>query len=320
MTSSKMVLCICLVLLLQGCASNPHLLFFTNSSIGVDISVEQSQTPVKFIVGYKRQEGVLDPLGQGYAFEKGVFKNQSTSVINGIIQTKDGYFYPKGVKEDAHSVIAKMNFGATGGGSAETSAAQWFATGKAAEELAKNPSTPAAIAGDSKIQLSKKVNLNTGNKIRNLTILKLINKSTEEYLSDSGKSDKDAQLIKSNLDELDAGEFKTQFKKIQIVEKKLVETVYPDSVKPKSFDNVINYIEIIVASYKVAESAIANNGITVDGTNFLKDDEAKKKELLKTIDDYKNRSSLLLGVLENNENVHKLVDIYTNKILAINGN
>jgi hypothetical protein len=110
---------------LSGCASNQHLVFFTNTTIGVEIGSEPaSGSPAKFIVGYKRQEGVIDPLIPDYEFipnSGGTVAptdtlNTLTSPENGdtnIILTPQGTAIPKGQNNKAHSVLAKMNFGAT---------------------------------------------------------------------------------------------------------------------------------------------------------------------------------------------------------------
>lgn len=326
MTSYKMVICICLVLLLQGCASNPHLLFFTNSSIGVDISVEQSQTPVKFIVGYKRQEGVLDPLGQGYAFEKGVFKNQSTSVINGIIQTKDGYFYPKGVKDDAHSVIAKMNFGATGGGSAETSAAQWFATGKAAEKLAENPSTPAAISGNSQISPQREINLSKSNTRQVFSVIKSTYNAFEEYLNDAGKNDKEAFAIKANLDKIDNETFRVPFNYYIIKNGPIVTDakICPDinvaHWKNKSFLNVMIYLKNLNYSIENAKKIIEiHNYVEVKKeSNSSVFDVNDEKVLNANIVTYEANYNDLIEKIAVNHDVVKFIEYFSNKALFRN--
>lgn len=309
------------LMLLYGCASNEHLLFFTNSSIGVDISVEQSQTPVKFIVGYKRQEGVLDPIGQGYAYQQGTFKNMSTIAVKDVVVTRDGYFYKKGIKDEPHSVIAKMNFGATGGGSVGTNAAQWFATGKAAEELARNPATPAAMSGDAQM-ITRTLDSSKYKSGNTYPILKLTFIEFEKYLENDGKDDKDAQQIKSDLDSLDTGEFRKVFSKFHFKDGKLVDNEsYPDlsdsDHQNKSFVNVLNYV-------KVLDTSLDNLGTALnipDGIQLKKisDNKVLDKDDLKSLGRYRNentdRRDSLLKSLSKIDAINKYVTRYAEKIL-----
>ena len=106
--------------LVSGCASNHHLVFFTNSTIGLEVGSEPNTgTPAKFILGYKRQEGVIDPLIPDYEFHSHDGSEaiiEPTSGDTNIILTPAGVAAPKGSVTSPHSVLAKMNFGATGGG------------------------------------------------------------------------------------------------------------------------------------------------------------------------------------------------------------
>lgn len=309
------------LMLLYGCASNEHLLFFTNSSIGVDISVEQSQNPVKFVVGYKRQEGVLDPIGQGYVYQQGTFKNMSTIAVKDVVVTRDGYFYKKGVRDEPHSVIAKMNFGATGGGSTGTNAAQWFATGKAAEELAKNPATPAAMAGDA--QMLTRTLDSTKYKSRNTyPILKLTFIEFVKYLESEGKDDKEAQQVKADLDSLDDGEFRAIFKEYKFKDGKLDDSKsYPDLTdsdhQNKSFVNVLNYMKVLDISVSLVDKVLnVPNGLQIKWSST---DQVLDKNDLKSLEKYKKeneqRRDSLLKTLSKVEAINKYVTCYAEKIL-----
>lgn len=301
------------VAMVAGCASNEHLLFFTNSSLGVDISVEQGQTPVKFVVGYKRQEGVLDPIGQGYGFQKaGLDPDSSVAIADSkeIITTKDGYFYPLGVRSEPHSVIAKMNFGATGGGSADTSAAQWFATGKAAEELAKNPATPAAISGNSDIIPVVELNQRMGKEIRQITILKLAYKQLDDYVSGIGKDDIDAISIKKTVDEIDDGEFRKEFKKFHISDNRLIEQNYPEvsseRVAHKSFANVADYLVVLRASIQNGAD-VSTNTLNEAGTESIGSN--KHQQVIKTLIEHQDRFTRLQDSISRNKDVIKMINI-----------
>jgi len=265
---------------------------------------------------------VLDPIGQGYVFQPGTFKNQSTSVVRGIVQTRDGYFYSKGVKDEPHSVIAKMNFGATGGGTTGTNAAQWFATGKAAEELAKNPATPAAMAGDAQLMSTKVMHMPKNNSNNTYTILKLTFKEFEKYLENEGKSDKEAKQIKSEIDNIDTGDFRKVFNLYYFDKGKLVDNKnYPDlsdnDHKKASFSNVINYLQVLETSINNANKACdIPEGVEL---KKLSDDKAIDKDYIKALKlfDKENseRKDRLLTVMAKNEYINKYMSLYVDKIL-----
>jgi hypothetical protein len=126
---------------LSGCVSSRHLVFFTNTTIGVEIAAEpNATTPAKFIIGYKRAEGVIDPLGEGQVAESNEGKHPIQ--IGGS---------PKALlKPEGHSVLAKLNFGA-GGGGANSTTTQWFATGEAAKIIAQAPGIAGAVTGSPEI-------------------------------------------------------------------------------------------------------------------------------------------------------------------------
>ena len=132
------------ILLLAGlasCASAKHLIFFTNTTIGLEVSAESNApTPAKFVLGYKRQEGVIDPI-----MDPECTFTPSTTPGAAPFKQECGNLMP-----EAHSVLAKMNFGAQGGG-ASASAAQWFATGQAAINLSDAPGIAGAVTGSAEI-------------------------------------------------------------------------------------------------------------------------------------------------------------------------
>lgn len=145
---------------LSGCASNHHLVFFTNTTIGLEVSSDPTGgSPAKFILGYKRQEGVIDPLIPEYEYipaDNGSMTEPENGDTN-IVMTPKGTAIPKGSVTKSHSVLAKMNFGATGGGTG-ASAAQFFATGRAAELIAMAPGISGALSGDPGNNISGVVN------------------------------------------------------------------------------------------------------------------------------------------------------------------
>lgn len=114
------------------------LVFFTNTTIGAEVSVDVASgtAPIGVLVGYKRQEGTLNPVYDPDGLETGSGSS-------------------KKYREKAYSVIAKIQSGVSGTGSEEAgaklSAAQWFATGEAAVLLAKAPGIAGAVTGSAKI-------------------------------------------------------------------------------------------------------------------------------------------------------------------------
>jgi hypothetical protein len=108
-------LSLCAAALLTGCDNlNRSMVFFTGTTFGVEIAVEpQTSTPAKLVLGYKRAEGLFDPVIED---------------CNGNTKT---------IKESPHSVLAKFT-GSAEGGAANSSLSSWFASGRAAEILAAN--------------------------------------------------------------------------------------------------------------------------------------------------------------------------------------
>ena len=155
------------------------LVFFTNTTMGVEVSVSPSDAtaPVKLIIGYKRAEGVLNPVYHSQGVKAPATTDESEALAGGSSYTdketsksgSNSYSKkwsksvpiaggPKTVKRyrtEAYSVIAKIAGEVSGnaGDSAEgkLSVAQWFATGEAAKILAKQPGIAGAVTGSSEI-------------------------------------------------------------------------------------------------------------------------------------------------------------------------
>ncbi len=135
--------------ILAGCSNiDRSLIFFTHTNMGLELSVDTTQTspPVKLIIGYKRAEGVLNPVYDKDGVEVVTTTNLDSSgkPVKTIV-TKEKYL------DEAYSVLAKI-VGDISGSSGSTAtgklaASQWFATGKAAKLLAKKEATAAALIG-----------------------------------------------------------------------------------------------------------------------------------------------------------------------------
>lgn len=168
--------------LTAGCENSlldRSLVFFTNTTLGVEISVSPSDAtaPVKLIIGYKRAEGVLNPVYHSQGVEEPVTTDESEALTGGSSHSdkdtsKSGSSSyskkwsksvaipggPKTIRRyrtEAYSVIAKIAGEVQGkaGGSADgkLSVAQWFATGEAAKILANQPGIAGAVTGSSEI-------------------------------------------------------------------------------------------------------------------------------------------------------------------------
>lgn len=144
-------------LLLAGCDNlNRSLLFYTQTNVGIEVGVDPAQQSGKVLIGYKRAEGVVNPVY--IPPEKKIEHDKDgTGKITKTTITYAGGEANKVYREEAYSVMAKIAGEAGGRGSAGQSAqyeaagkiAQWFATGEAAKLLAANEYAAAALTGSS---------------------------------------------------------------------------------------------------------------------------------------------------------------------------
>jgi len=146
---------------LVGCENSlldRSLIFSTHTTLGVEVSASPAESgePLKLIIGYKRTEGVMNPVYHSMGIETA--DEEETTVLNtGHSETKT--IAAKGrrprYREEAYSVIAKFSgdAGTSAKGAAEgkISVAQWFATGEAAKTLANQPGIAGAITGSSEV-------------------------------------------------------------------------------------------------------------------------------------------------------------------------
>ncbi|MDG9667072.1 hypothetical protein ONV78_04930 [Hahella sp. CR1] len=353
-------------LLLAGCSTKPHLIFFTNTTIGVEVGSEpQTGNPAKFVVGYKRQEGVIDPLIPDYDFhikptnslpptksndtnlqrsnyqyvrvandgkanniateesntfvpiQPSVSPSIQTSQLN-IIETEMGVAIPQGSKIKAHSVLAKVNFGATNGNN-NAQAVQWFATGTAAEELARSDTISEALTGENlaerkRVKLDNAVN----SKISNLAVptqLITIYKLLEDRANNGGNNVEEALEIKESVDKIDSGIFKTQF------------TIYafsidsPNSLKEEKmklnvgnyFPNSIRFITNLENSYRNAEQALTTNGILFNNEPLTQE---KRIEIMEFMKKYPAMHSKAKSEIENNKSLAEMIRFVYSNILT----
>ncbi len=181
--------------LVGGCKPNSlldrSLIFATHTTFGLELSVQPTDAatnPVSLVIGYKRTDGVLNPVYHSDGIETPdltttTFEpappgtpgsntpapNSSADgkpPVAGVVpvatasnarvkRIDDKKGHSPRYRTDAYSVLAKFQGGAQGkaGQSAEAgmSVAEWFATGAAADTLARQPGIAGAISGSSKI-------------------------------------------------------------------------------------------------------------------------------------------------------------------------
>ena len=131
----KIIYCffLCSIFLVAGCRDSlidRSLIFATRTTIGVEVSASPAETgtPAEIVIGYKRFEGVLNP----------VYCSDGTE----IVASPDGGTAVPRYRPEAYSVIAKLQGQIKGTASPAGAAvygAQWFATGEAATKMAEHP-------------------------------------------------------------------------------------------------------------------------------------------------------------------------------------
>jgi hypothetical protein len=144
---------------LGGCAQMTRhsntLVFGTNTSVGISVGVEATNTP-GITVGYKRQEAVIMPLVANTSDDGKIMKpcvqltNSGDLPENCLLRGKGRD--QDGKLRDTYSVFASFGAkfsGGSGAGSqnADGQIAQYFATGLAARELARNGGAAAVALG-----------------------------------------------------------------------------------------------------------------------------------------------------------------------------
>jgi hypothetical protein len=180
--------------LVGGCQKDSlldrSLIFATHTTLGLEASIQPTDaatTPVSLVIGYKRTDGVLNPVYHSDGIETPDRKTttskelDSTSTLGpgaaapnpstggkpsavGVVpvtppktreQTTEETGRRPRYRQDAYSVLAKFQGGTQGklkdAAEAGMSVAEWFATGTAADILARQPGIAGAISGSSKI-------------------------------------------------------------------------------------------------------------------------------------------------------------------------
>ena len=307
--------------LVSGCASNHHLVFFTNTTIGLEVGSEPNTgNPAKFVLGYKRQEGVIDPLIPDYEFHSHAGSDKITEPKSGdtnIVLTPAGVAAPKGSVTSPHSVLAKMDFGATGGGTG-ASAAQWFATGKAAELVAQSSGISGALSGDPQNNVTPSIDL--GKNKGDLAAFAYLDDVYNILDKSAGSGDKGSIEQKLKVDLVDSGLYKESFVSYSWGNPAKTDLVIKsyDTKKDKSyFPNVIQYLATLSLSETVAEEAILKQGVTVSGAAITDD---QKKKLLEAAKSYPEKYKLGKDSLSKSQPVIEMINYVHTKVLLVESN
>lgn len=253
-----------------GCVAGCHnaqrsMVFFTGTTLGVEVSFEpNSTTPAKFIVGYKRAEGLMDPVMEDAC--------------------REGHGYT--ITKSPHSVLAKIagevNSNASGAGPA-VEGAQWFASGTAAEILAANPLTAATLV-DTPMASAKIADAASGLSLRAVdaeslpltkatlshAFSKLKSASVDAAKPASTRAAANQLLVKLNGVEAIAGvpqsiseyTFDSSAKSIG----RLPSTI-PATAEP--FEKLLEYINLLSSSIRHLDEAIAAGAGVTDSTQSL---------------------------------------------------
>jgi len=135
------------------------LIFSTHTTLGVEVSASPAESgePVTLIVGYKRSEGVINPVYHSEGIETADEEQSSSlSTSNNEAKTAASKGRRPRYRDKAYSVIAKFRgdagTSATGTAEGKVSVAQWFATGEAAMTLASQPGIAGAVTGSAEIE------------------------------------------------------------------------------------------------------------------------------------------------------------------------
>lgn len=146
----KIVLLVMTGFILSSC-NNDSLIFVTKTSFGVEAGVGGAENGIN--IGFKRFEGVIDPLNK----------------------KPDG-------RHEAQSVLAKLNFGVSQSNN-DVAVAQWFATGEAATELARNGNGVIALIGKNIVSFRKGLNLSQLSLIKNIYSENKVTGNNEEIIN-----------------------------------------------------------------------------------------------------------------------------------------
>lgn len=295
-----------LVVAFTSCATSERLLFITNTSVGLDVSVDAATQSPRVLFGYKRTEGVIFP----------VYNATRTHTVDRLdnaprTTTKDG-----SLVAEAFSVIAKYSGGAQSG-KTEVSNAQWFATGRAAKTLAEQPGIAGAVTGSPAIAQASIAGFGKrlGTKTRSDAVWVLAEVySFLESLAASGTSG--AEQHKAALDALDIAPSRLDFPIYSALNDSTVRRIPGGTVEVlgRGLLAALNYREHLRSSLDIIHDAIAGGedvryrSYQDDNGDIVPIEASHREELLSTAEDLRDRLERIDTILARENRVVAAID------------
>lgn len=252
---------------LVGCSTaSKNLIFFTNTSFGVDVGSDPtSGAPIKAVIGFKRQEGVLNPVYDEAERTESKDELGKTTAIT----TKGG------LRDQAYSVIAKYQGSAEASANTDMSSAQWFATGLAAEKLADAPGIAGAVTGSAKVAeaaAKERAGIFGGERLTHITQVESLH-AVMEVLIDLAREDVDADALVLRVSDFAKRYNRTRVPTISTAGK--TNNNYQLVVAGETVDvadpwrSISSYLGRLEGSKQKLEDAIKTDGIGVLGTDGI---------------------------------------------------
>lgn len=260
---------------LVGCGSlDRSMLFFTHTTVGIEVSAGDptNGAPIKAVVGYKRAEGVINPVydkaGIAGIAGEGKYRKEAYSVL-AKIQGKGWGNRPEMTTETGGNIGAKIK------------GSQWFATGEAAKILASQPGIAGAISGSPDIaEAEAKIRgiaqgIPTGDHPIRIAAIRL----AHERLKSAAGSSTEARHLKQRLDKAASslsGNMpftQYQYDKVKKAIEPLKQLKYQDSDR---FKNVLSHWSKLDSSIKDLTRFVSH----WQAQNKRPDDYDEKKQIL----------------------------------------
>lgn len=294
---------------LTGCENSlidRSLIFATHTTAGLEVAVggpaETAVSPVKLIIGYKRSEGVLNPV-----YDRMGISTSGTDA-NGL---GDRY------RKEAYSVVAKLvgEAEASAGSQAEGAmgVAQWFATGRAANIIARNDGIAAAVTGSSEIAKATagaalRAARDERSKLIAFTLLNPIYKELDR-LADEGHLQ--ARKLADKMDAIKPDQLQYDFPWYIYYSDigNLTDTQALPDMSEKPFMAIHNYYSSLDDSIKQLTNAVTDQGLSQYNGETITNVTEKRRELYNELEKLKDKKRALdQHILQNQEIIHAAVD------------
>lgn len=196
--------------LLCACSNlNRSLIFATHTTQGLELSVgspEAGGTPAQIVIGYKRFEGVINPVYDSNGIEganSSKYRKEAFSVIAKFEGEITGSASASASTPDAAAGEGpSANAAASTSGTGAVVSSQWFATGEAATRLAESTGTVAALSDNPAVAKAVGQTLALRSpRIRSLAPTQV--RKIHEFIKEAAKGgDAEATARKAALDKL----------------------------------------------------------------------------------------------------------------------